>query len=114
MTPWWTDTFFGVWLGLGHAAVAIGVAGWSAWLMWRGVGRTVVKRALLAMMSFGAVALVLGLFALLSGQPFRVWYPLTMMGGVSMAVWLPNLFAIEWFYRRGDARRLAAEELRRS
>lgn len=114
MAAWWTDNFFGVWLGVGHAIVAVILASASAWFVYHGQRRALVTRTLTVMSIFGAVCLAASILAVLQGQHFRVWYPLAMMGGISILTWLPNLMGLDWLYRRHDARRLAAEELRRS
>jgi hypothetical protein len=113
MTAWWTDNFFGVWLGVGHAAIVVVLASASAWFIYHGQRQQLVTRTIMAMTAFGAACLAASLLAVAQGQHFRVWYPLMMMGGISVLTCLPNLMALDWLYRRHDARRLAAEELRR-
>ena len=114
MTAWWTDTFFGVWLGIGHAIIVAGLAAVCAWFIYHGQRRRLVTRIIMATSAFGVFCLAACGIALLQGQPFSVWYPLAMMGGMSVIMSGPNLVALDWLYRRHDSRRLAAEELRRS
>ena len=98
----------------GHAIVAVILGSASGWFVYHGHRRELVTRTLTVMSAFGAVCLAACILAVMQGQHFRVWYPLAMMGGISVVTWLPNLMALDWLYRRHDARRLAAEELRRS
>ncbi len=114
MTAWWTDNFFGVWLGVGHAIIVACLGMACAWFIYHGQKRQLVTRIVTGASAFGVLCLAACLLALLQGQPFRVWYPLAMMGGMSVLMWVPNLIALDWLYRRHDSRRLAAEELRRS
>lgn len=114
MQPWWTDNYFGVWLGVAHAGAVVVMAIACGWFIYRGERRETVRRILIGVTAFGAVALVTGLVALATAQHFRVWYPLLMMGGMSVLTLFPNLIALDWLYRRSDSRRLAAEEFRRS
>lgn len=114
MQPWWTDNYFGVWLGVAYAIAAVIIASACAWFIYRGERREIVRRTVMSATALGAAALVACLAAFATGQHFRVWYPLAMMGGASVLTLVPNLIALDWLYRRHDNRRLAAEELRRS
>ena len=112
--PWWTDNMFGVWLGVGNAALVIVLALACAWLAYTGRRRTLVMRINIGAAAFGAACMALCALAVMQGQHFRVWYPLLMMGAVPLVMFGPNLIALNWIYRQRETRRLAAEELRRS
>jgi hypothetical protein len=116
MTPWWTDQQAGLWGGI--LGTAIGVLG--------GIFGTLVgicapkgkcKRAVYALTAFlvaaGVMLLIGGVVALAGGQPYGVWYPLTLSGGILTLVIGLNFFGIRAAYRRAEMRRLEAEELRR-
>lgn len=61
----------------------------------------------------GVLLLIGGITALVSGQPYRVWYPLILLGAILtllMALFTPMVFAR---YRQAEHRQLHAEEFRR-
>lgn len=61
----------------------------------------------------GAVCLLIGLVALCVGQPFYIWFYLVLLGGLISGLCGMMVFAlIPNAYRRAEANRLAAEELR--
>jgi len=116
MTPWWTDqqsaligTICGPAFGI-FGAVFGTVAGIF-------VPRGKLKRTVYAMtgllVAVGIAGLVLGLFALASRQPYVVWYPLVLLGGIAAVTscWAAPLVILR--YRQADNRRLEAEQLRR-
>ena len=61
----------------------------------------------------GTLLLVGGITTLISGQPYGVWYPLVLLGGLLtllMAYFTPMVFTR---YRQAEHRQLHAEEFRR-
>ena len=61
----------------------------------------------------GALSLVAGLVALASGQPYHVWYPLVLLGGIPTLVFGFLWPAMRQRYIQAEQRALAAEEIRR-
>jgi MFS family permease len=84
--PWFEPVKFGVYYGaigggvLGSLGGLLGtVAGWMAP---RGKARGLVMAgfSFFALLGFGHLGL--GVYALLIGQPWAIWYPLVLIGGI--------------------------------
>jgi hypothetical protein len=60
------------------------------------------------------IELSVGLIALLTGQPYGVWYGLGLAGLIGMLVIPPNLLVLRYRYREAEERRIQAEDLRES
>jgi uncharacterized membrane protein len=116
MMPWWTDQQAGWIGGIGGGIFGI-IAG--AWGSVAGVSAPQGKRRGLVYMSAGflivagAISLITGLAAASLQQPFFVYYPLIVLGGLCLML-LVLLPMVRQRYREADHRRLEAEELRRS
>lgn len=80
----------------------------------RGKARGLVLGMHIALLALGVTALMSGLVAVTLHQPRHVWYPLLLTGGICSIVLGVMLPVIVRRYRQADARRLEAEELRRS
>lgn len=52
-----------------------------------------------------------GLFALIAGQPYGVWYGLGLAGMIGTCVLGPMFFTVRQRYRQAEARRLEARDL---
>ena len=117
MTPWWTGQEAGLFGGIGGSVIGIlgGVLGTMAGtLAPRGKARGLVVGSFVVCIVAGVVILTIGLVALGGGQPYHVWYPLILSGGILTLV-LGCLFPVLRIrYRQAEARRLEAEELRRA
>jgi len=50
----------------------------------------------------GAMMLPIGILALLMRQPFHVWYPFLLIGGIALVVFLPNYFVLKKVYRQAE------------
>jgi hypothetical protein len=114
--PWFDDpNHFGAWCGaaLGVLGGLIGtLSGVTGSLAARGIGRRVVLPIWWTSAALGALLLVTGLIALIGGQPYGIWYPLTLGGSVIAVIEGALLPTIYRRYREADERRLAAAELR--
>lgn len=117
-TPWFDPVTFGTYFGaMGGATVGIlgallGTLG-SRWAQ-RGAHRALVIGSMLAIGGAGALLLLTGLAGLLLGQPYGVWYPLTLIGGVSALVFLCQVPVMRRRYDQAETRRMQADELRRA
>jgi hypothetical protein len=79
---WWSPRGGG-WIG-GIGGSAFGVLGGVIGVLCsRGRGRRFVLSALTAMAAVGIAGATAGLGALLLGQPYEVWYPLLLGGGIA-------------------------------
>ena len=112
--PWFTNV--GVVGGLlgGTIGVLGGIYGTSLGvLVPRGRGRRFVVGFTLAFLAMGVILLVAGVTALVTGQPYGVWYSLLLPG--ALATILMSIFTplVRVLYRQADHRRLEAEEFRR-
>ena len=117
MSAWWTAYQGNLYGGYGGAAIGVlgGCLGAAAgYLAPKGKAKTFVLGAFGMMIAVGALTLIAALFALSSGQPRHVWYPLVLIGGIVCVVVPIQLPALRTAYRQAELRRLEAEELRRA
>src|SRR5882672_6925304 len=117
MTPWWNPQQAG-WIG-GIAGSILGIVGGLAGtlagiLAPRGKARRFIMTTFSCMIALGVVALAAGIVAVILGQPYAVWYPLVLLGGIMSIVAGSIMPALRLRYRQAEARRLEAEELRRT
>jgi hypothetical protein len=116
--PWFDPQSFGTWFGaLGGAGVGILGAffgGFGGWAAPRGKHRSFVLGGMLAVGVACAFSLVAGLVALTMGQPYGVWYPLTLIGAVGAGCFLGLHPVMRRRYAEAESRRFEADALRRS
>lgn len=55
--------------------------------------------------------LIAGISALISGQPYGVWYGLTLAGAIGSVVFGVNYFTLNNAYRMAEARKMTAQNL---
>jgi NO-binding membrane sensor protein with MHYT domain len=116
MQPWWNE----------QQAALIGAIGGSAFGIFGAVFGTVagifaprgrLKRTVYAMtgvlVGVGICGLVFAGVALASGQPYAVWYPLVLVGGISAVLGCVFTPLVRIRYREAENRRMEAEQLRR-
>jgi hypothetical protein len=117
MDPWWTAQASGLIGGLGGAMAGLvgGLLGAAIGMLApRGIGRRWVVGMQLALVGVGAVSLVAGAVAVVSGQPYHVYYPLLLLGLILTLVMGCLIPVVRRTYAQAEARRLEAEELRRA
>ena len=117
MIEWWTAHDGALYGAIGGAAIGMVGAclGAAAGLLApRGRGRGVVLGSMATMAAGGLVALGAGVIAVSGGQPYHVWYPLLLCGGILALVMGPLVPVVRARYRQAEARRMQAQELRRS
>lgn len=116
MSPWWSafdGALFGA-IGGSIIGVAGGILGAAAGVLApRGKGRRIVLGTYFALMATGTILLIAGVYAVASGQPYHVWYPLVLIGGILALVLSLTLPAVRHRYRQAEVRRMDAEEFRR-
>ena len=116
MTEWWTQAQAG-WLGaIGGGIGALGgiLGALTGVLAPRGIGRTWMLGAFIALAILGACLLGVGITAFAMKQPFHVAFLPTNIGLVLVAVFGVLFFVVRRTYAAHDHRRLEAEALRRA
>jgi hypothetical protein len=118
--PWWSGetaawmgAATGVVVGVGYGAIGGGLCG--GYLAPRGKAKPFVYGLFLSGIALGLGLLGVAGVALVSGQPYAVWYPM-LLPGVLLTLLMGLLFpmVIVPAYRRAETRRLEAAELRRA
>ncbi|MGO9125083.1 MAG: hypothetical protein ACLP6G_09355 [Terriglobales bacterium] len=86
MEPWLDPIRFGMWYGglggglLGLSAAVLGAV--TGALAPKGKGRDFILSAFTFMKWVGVVHLVIGIYAVYERQPYGIWYPLVLIGGL--------------------------------
>jgi MFS family permease len=117
VTEWWSQQT-GVLIGaiggggLGSLGGLLGAA--MGCLAPRGKGKAIVIGAFGVFITLGVVSLAAGLAAMAQGQPYHVWFPALLIGAILTLVMGPLLPVALRAYRLADARRMEAEDLRRT
>ena len=116
--PWFDPIHFGTYFGaIGGSAVGLlgGILGTlTGVLAPKGKGRVPVIAAWIVSMALGVATLAVGIVAVVSGQPYGIWYPLVLLGAILGGITTMLLFLVVLpAYRAVEARKLAAEEIRR-
>lgn len=117
MIEWWNAQDGNLYGAIGGAALGVlgGCLGAAAGVLApRGKQRGLVMGSMAALVIAGMVVLVIGLVALMQKQPYHVWYPLVLCGGLLTLVLGPLTPVINLRYRQAEARRMDAEGIRRS
>ena len=114
----WFSTETGTYLGaFGGAAIGVlgGTLGAAAGVLApKGKGRGPVLGTMMTLAVLGAITFVIGLVGLILGQPYAVWYPLLLLGGITGGVLGGLTPVIKKRYAEAEQRRLDADALRRS
>ncbi len=114
--PWFDPIRFGIYYGgIGGATLGIlaGVLGSaSGYLAPRGKGRSFILGAFTTLFVIGVLHLLVGLYAVISGQPYGIWYSLILIGVIMSAVMGGLLPVIRKRYAEAEARRMNAAVLR--
>jgi ABC-type transport system involved in cytochrome c biogenesis permease subunit len=115
--PWFNEVAFGSWFGViagcmeGGMGAALGTA--AGILVPRGKGRPWLMAGCVLMSVVGLAALAFGLAALVSGQPYGIWYP-PLLAGVLGFLFFLGVPLLRARYAEAERRRLEAEALRRT
>ena len=114
--PWFDPIRFGAMYGaiggslLGVAGGILGAA--SGYLAPRGKGRNFILGSFVFLLIVGILHLVVGLYALASGQPYGIWYVLVLCGFILTAVMGSLLPVVSKRYNEAEMRRVHAAALR--
>jgi len=115
--PWFDPQLFGAWYGGIVGGVLLGAGGGSLGglaSLWapKAKGRRWILGGMQAFIALGLIQAALGIVALLSGQPYGIWYTLLLCGGVSTLVMGLNLPRVRRTYEAAENRRVQAEAFR--
>ncbi len=116
--PWFDPNEFGTWFG----AIGGGVGGTLAGLLGAaigtllpmGKGRGFILAAMALFLILGIVMLGVGVYALIEGQPYGIWYGLVLLGGMFTFLFGVGLPMVRAGYQMVEQRKLDAEALRRA
>lgn len=104
---WWGDQAAGL-VG-GSAGGLLGMLGAMIGVFTSmGVGRKAVIGALYGMAGLGVVSLIAGVFALATGQPYAVWYPLGLIGVLETVLAASFIPKINRRYQEMELRKMSA------
>ena len=116
MSPWWNEavgTCIGAFGGAGIGVIGGTFGGIAGMLAQQGKARGAVLGFQLTLVVLGALTLIAGIVALSLGQPYHVFYPLLLLGGITTLV-LGGLYPVmRKRYAEAEHRQLEAEEIRR-
>jgi hypothetical protein len=117
--PWFEPNLFGALYGGiagGGGGALIGIFGGliGSVLAPRAIGRRWVLGGMGFVVLLGLAQLGFGLYALLAGQPYGIWFPPTLCGVIYAAVVGSLIPVIRRCYAEAEARRMDAEAIRHS
>jgi peptidoglycan/LPS O-acetylase OafA/YrhL len=109
--PWFDPNHYAWIPGTAYGLVAGLMGGLVGWLVPRGRARNFILRAWFALWALAVALLVVGIVALVDGQPWGVWYGLILPGTVGTLVVGANSLVILKRYREVEERRVSARDL---
>jgi hypothetical protein len=116
MTEWWSSHDAAVFASIGGSVlgVACGIYGTLiGMLAHRGIGRRPLISFHAGVVVLGLAALVTGIGAAIMRQPYHVYYPLLLIGGIATFVMGGLLPLVILRYRQAEARKMDAQLLRK-
>lgn len=115
MLEWWSQSNAGLIGGIGGSVIGLlgalfGTVGGC--LAPRGKAKPFVVGGMLLVAALGTVTLIAGIVAVAMAQPYHVWYPLLLGGGLTAGLFGGLTPVILARYRQAEARRMESEQLR--
>ena len=116
--PWFDPIRFGALYGgigggvLGTLGGVLGAA--AGTLAPKGKGRSFVLGAFTLLIYIGVGHLLIGAYALYTRQPYGIWYPLLLIGGLLTILFSALRPAVRKRYEEAEARKMDAAAFRRS
>lgn len=101
----------GAWLGAGAGLSGGVVGGLAGWFAPRGKFKPLLLCLLVLLITAGALLMGVGLYALVAGQPFHVWYPFALIGFILTGVYVPIWFLVQHTYRTAELGRMFLKDL---
>jgi hypothetical protein len=83
----------------------------AGFLIPRGRGRKFLLGMIVCTNIIGITSILIGISALLLGQPYHVWYGFVLLGGIFVFVFFPFFFVIPNAYRQAELRRMQALDM---
>lgn len=111
MQLWFSPNQYAWIPGTAYGVAALLMAGLVVWLVPRGRARQFILRAWFALWAAAAALLIVGMVALIRGQPWGVWFGFLLPGAVGTLVVGVNSLVILKRYRDVEERRVAAKDL---
>ncbi len=116
MDPWFDSETAGLIGGIAGGAVGVlfgGVGGpLAGYFVPRGTYKSLVLGYYIAWGVLGVIAAIIGLVAVFSDQPYHVYFPFLLLGGLCTMLSALLTPVIAKQYRRSEERRLDAEQFR--
>ena len=112
---WWTGEQAGWIGGIGGSVLGIlgGLIGTACGVLApRGKGRLLVLGTMSTVAIISFMIVVIGLVALVIGQPFMVWYPCLLTGFLGTVIFGGLIPVVRSVYRQAERRQLEAQSLR--
>jgi hypothetical protein len=114
--PWFDPNTFGAWFGtiVGGGGGTLGglIGAVAGALLPSGKGKRLVFGSMFVLMVVGLVMLAIGLYALVDGQPYGIWYPMVLAGAIFGAVNGGMLLCLRSVGRVIERRKMEADDLR--
>lgn len=115
--PWFSEQIsimLGPLLGGGYGGLLLGGIGGGLCgpLASKGIAKNFVLTYWILMAATGAALLIAGIVAVLSDQPYRIWYPFVLTGAMGLGLGVMCVMLFTRQYRIADQRKLEAQELR--
>ncbi len=107
---WWSERTAGLWGGIIGSILGV-LGGVIGWLVGRGKARPVSLTLLRIEQIGGALLLPIGLYAMLRGQPYAVYYPLLLIGGLCLILATVILPGVRRRYAELELRRMQAMDV---
>lgn len=104
-TPWWSDRAAGLWGGIGGAVIGI-LGGLIGTLTSLGKAGALVLGIARGLVVLGLVSLIVGIVAVVQGQPYAVYYPLLLTGFIVTFVIGLNLRTIRLRYEQVEMQKM--------
>ena len=116
--PWFDPNTFGALYGAIGGGVGGSLCGLfgalTGYLAPRGKARRFVLGAMAFFVLAGLAQLAVGLTAVAYGQPYGIWYPMVLCGGILVVVMGSLTPVVRARYAQAEQRRIDAETIRRS
>lgn len=107
--PWWSDSQAGLYGGIAGSVIGI-LGGVIGTLASRGKAKFFVLGTAWTMVIAGVFLVVVGLAARYLGQPYAVYYPLTLLGNIMALVMGINLPGLQKRYGQVELRKMNAQD----